>query len=96
VGEEFLMVMPETNEEEAMIPIQRVLDGLAALTIPHAESPLTFITTSAGIACSHHQGQRLSNWRQVVELADEGLYEAKGAGRNQLSVSTTGKLKAVQ
>jgi len=95
-GEEFLMVMPETNEEEAMIPIQRVLDGLAALTIPHAESPLTFITTSAGIACSHHQGQRLSNWRQVVELADEGLYEAKGAGRNQLSVSTTGKLKAVQ
>jgi len=95
-GEEFLMVMPETNDEEAITPVQRILEGLAELTIPHVESPITFITSSAGIASSHHQGQRLSNWRQVVELADEGLYEAKGAGRNQLSVSTTSTLKAVQ
>ncbi len=95
-GEEFLMVMPETNEVEALIPIQRILDGLANLAIPHTESPMMIITVSAGIASSLHQGQRLSNWRQVVKLADEGLYEAKGAGRNQLSVSTTSTLKAVQ
>ncbi|MCP4274072.1 MAG: diguanylate cyclase [Gammaproteobacteria bacterium] len=95
-GEEFLILMPETNEEEALIPIQRIIDGLAELSIPHVESPMTFITSSAGIASSHHQGQRLSNWRKVVELADDGLYEAKGAGRNQLSISTTNILKAVQ
>ncbi len=95
-GEEFLVVMPETNETEALIPTQRIIGGLAELTIPHEESPIGFITISAGIASSDHHGQRLTNWRKVVKLADEGLYEAKGAGRNQLSVSISHTLKAVQ
>ncbi|MCP4413208.1 MAG: diguanylate cyclase [Gammaproteobacteria bacterium] len=95
-GEEFLVLMPETDEKEALIPIQRILDGLVELSIPHVESPMTFITTSAGIASSHHDGQRIANWRKVVEISDDGLYEAKGAGRNQLSISTTSILKAIQ
>jgi len=94
-GEEFLMIMPDTNADEALIPLQRIIDELAALEIPHVDSPLQSITTSAGIACSHHQGQRLASWRQVVEIADEGLYEAKNSGRNQVSISQRSTLKAV-
>ncbi len=94
-GEEFLMVMPDTNVEEAMIPVQRIVNGLADNKIAHTESPLEILTISAGIASSHHQGQRLASWRQVVEVADEGLYDAKNSGRNQVLVSQRSRLKAV-
>lgn len=95
-GEEFLMIMPETTEEEAMVPIQRVIEGLASIEMPHVKSPFSYITTSAGIAGSCHKGQRLSNWRKVVELADDGLYTAKDAGRNQFAVSEASELKTIQ
>jgi len=94
-GEEFLMIMPDTNIKDAAIPVQRIVQGLYDNKIPHVESPLGHITTSAGIASSHHMGQRLASWRQVVELADEGLYDAKNSGRNQVFVSQRSTLKAV-
>ena len=94
-GEEFLMIMPDTNNEEALQPVQRIVKSLSELNIAHLDCPLQRLTTSAGIASSHHQGQRLASWRQVVELADEGLYEAKGLGRNQVCVSVRSNLQAV-
>lgn len=94
-GEEFLMIMPDTNDEEALLTVQRIVKSLYDLNIAHVDCPLERLTTSAGIASSHHQGQRLASWRQVVELADEGLYEAKGLGRNQVCVSVRSTLKAV-
>ena len=94
-GEEFLMIMPDTDVDEALATVQRIVTGLSDLEIPHQDSPLEFLTTSAGIASSHHQGQRLASWRQVVELADEGLYEAKKSGRNQAFVRVRNTLKAV-
>ncbi len=94
-GEEFLLVMPDTNIDEALIPVKRIIEGLADLNIEHTESPLGYLTTSAGLACSRHLGQRLASWRQVVERADEGLYDAKSAGRNRVLVSQRNALKAV-
>ncbi|MFT5451076.1 MAG: diguanylate cyclase (GGDEF)-like protein [Enterobacterales bacterium] len=94
-GEEFLMIMPDTNDDEALQTVQRIVDSLSELNITHVDSPLEHITTSAGIASSHHQGQRLASWRQVVELADEGLYKAKSLGRNQVCISVRSTLKAV-
>jgi diguanylate cyclase (GGDEF)-like protein len=95
-GEEFLMIMPDTNNEEALIPVSRIIDNLFGCQIPHSHSPLDYLSTSAGIASSLHQGQRLASWRQVVELADEGLYEAKTSGRNQVIVSKKSTLKVVK
>ena len=95
-GEEFLMVMPNTDNEEALVPVTRIIENLFDCQIPHNKSPLEYLTTSAGVACSHHLGQRLASWRQVVELADEGLYGAKNAGRNQVMISQRSTLKVVQ
>ncbi len=95
-GEEFLMIMPETNQEEAFLSVERIIDGLANLHIPHVESPFSFITLSAGVASSCHQGQRLAKWRQVVKLADEGLYMAKASGRNQVLISEQSILETIK
>ena len=94
-GEEFLMIMPDTDAEEALIPVQRIVKSLCESEIEHSESPLKCITTSAGIACSNYNGSKITNWRQIVELADKGLYDAKHAGRNQVIASTRNTLKAV-
>ena len=95
-GEEFLLIMPDTNADEAFTPVQRIIKTLSDTHIEHVDSPLKHLTTSAGIACSHNQGQRLANWRQVVEIADEGLYEAKHSGRNQALIREGSQLQAVK
>jgi len=94
-GEEFLLVMPDTNVDEAITPVNRIIESLYAQHVEHQDCPLGILTTSAGLACSHHHGQRLASWRQVVEMADEGLYEAKAAGRNCLNINQQSTLKAV-
>ena len=93
-GEEFLLIMPETNLEQAMLPVQKIVEGLYNSKTLHVMSPLEYISTSAGIACSVHQGQKVAGWRQVVSLADEALYEAKNAGRNQALTQQTVIIKA--
>ena len=79
-GEEFLILMPETIVEEAAVPLQRIVEQMAISAIPHEKSPYGYLTMSAGLACSN---PRLIGWREVIELADRRLYDAKCNGRNQ-------------
>ena len=92
-GEEFLILMPETNSEEAMIPLKRIIDNLVKLAIPHEKSPFEKLTLSAGAACSNH---KLTGWREIIELADRRLYEAKSRGRNQFCVKDGSGLTVVK
>ena len=93
-GEEFLLIMPETDLDEAMIPVQRIVESLYNSKTLHIKSPLEYISTSAGIACSIHEGEKITAWRKVVELADIALYKAKNAGRNQALTAQSSKLNA--
>lgn len=81
-GEEILMLLPETPRQGAMILAERIVAGLAALRLPHTSSPFGIITMSCGVACQAHQPNHAS-WQNVVNQADQGLYAAKHAGRNQ-------------
>jgi diguanylate cyclase (GGDEF)-like protein len=92
-GEEFLILMPETTSQEAMVPLQRIINELGKLSIAHEKSPFEQLTISAGAACSNHQ---LTGWREVIELADRRLYDAKSRGRNQFCVRDSAGLKVVQ
>jgi len=82
-GEEFLILMPETNAEEAKVPLKRIISQMATSAITHERSPIGFLTLSAGLASSN---PRLIGWREVIELADRRLYDAKSNGRNQFFV----------
>jgi len=78
-GEEFLVLMPETNLFAATQAISRVLKNIELLELPHEKSALNHITISGGI------GSVVNNesWETVVREADSFLYEAKELGRNQ-------------
>ena len=87
-GEEFLVLLPEQDEDQAADALQRVQSRLGSLAIPHrGAGPGAVLTLSAGLACSR-PGRRLSD-RQLVAAADRALYEAKDAGRNRTRKATS-------
>ena len=77
-GEEFIILMPETNAEEALAATEKLRTKVEA-------SPFNFrkervpITMSFGISEFH----TLEDAETVFERADKALYRAKGEGRNR-------------
>lgn len=83
-GEEFAIILPDTDSAGARVIGQRVIDGIAALNIRHEyNSAGPSVTVSVG--SSTYTGNDPScDSKQLVELADKALYEAKRTGRNRL------------
>lgn len=82
-GEEFLAILPETDEKGAMIVAREIQEGLAELAIPHPASPLgTIVTTSIGIATAVANREHEHSW--LLQGADNALYQAKQEGRNRI------------
>lgn len=81
-GEEFVVVMPGASLEDATRVADRIRRDVASLPFPimgGAES-LT-ITVSVGVACSTGATDTPD---ALLKRADEGVYEAKSRGRNQV------------
>jgi len=78
-GEEFLIMLPETNAVQAGIIAEKLRVKIEAhrVTIDLHE-PLA-ITASFGVAC-YENG--MENWEQISQNSDEALYRAKSKGRN--------------
>lgn len=86
-GEEFVVILTETDEHGAETLAERIRKAVEALAIPHAASDIArCVTISLGVATIHKT--RLESPDQVVALADEAMYCAKKDGRNRTSVST--------
>lgn len=79
-GEEFLVILPKTDERGAAIVAQRILDGVFNLNIEHQHSQYKRVTVSAGISCKPHTVKVAVD--QMLLEADKYLYEAKSAGRH--------------
>jgi diguanylate cyclase (GGDEF)-like protein/PAS domain S-box-containing protein len=84
-GEEFAIVLPETNSEGAMHVAERIRGQVEMLAIPHIHSKLPggMITVSIGV--STLMGSIDTDGIQLIETADKALYASKRNGRNQVS-----------
>jgi diguanylate cyclase (GGDEF)-like protein len=85
-GEEFIAVLPETDMPGAGAVAEIMRSNVELLQIPHARSvSLDYVTVSIGVA-SVAPGGGFSDAAlvTVVATADEMLYKAKAAGRNQV------------
>lgn len=81
-GEEFVVVLPDTDAAGAERVCARVKDIVAATNLPHEASPLDRVTVSIGFA-SMIPDYRLTR-NQILEAADAALYKAKASGRNRV------------
>lgn len=78
-GEEFLLVLPETDTEGALICGERIRARIASRHFK-AETAETRITVSVGITVYHAD----ENIRETLARADRALYQAKHGGRNRV------------
>ncbi|MFM0178856.1 diguanylate cyclase [Paraburkholderia aspalathi] len=81
-GEEFAVLLPDTDEAGAATIAEKIRAAVQALELRHVASSHHVLTVSIGIACSSRHVFATS--RALVIAADEALYEAKDAGRNQV------------
>lgn len=80
-GEEFALILPNSRPEDAMGIARQIVEAVAALHLPHADSPLGHVTTSVGIATMIPMPD--IGPEQIIMRADEALYKAKRGGRNR-------------
>lgn len=79
-GEEFVVLLPGTDEEGAKNVAQRFLDAMRQANLPHEYSDTQpFVTVSIGLTQVRFDNE---DRKQVLERADQKLYQAKEAGRN--------------
>jgi len=83
-GEEFIVVLPNTDEAGARIVAERLLQSTRELAIPHKASDVeNFVTVSIGVTTG--TVNRTLTADDFVKRADEMLYTSKQNGRNRYS-----------
>lgn len=76
-GEEFLLIMPGATLSQAESAIER-LRAAGFGTRPEG-GPVT-----ASIGLAERRADRVTDWKQLVELADQRMYQAKQGGRDRV------------
>jgi len=81
-GEEFVALLPNTDETGAGIMALRLLNNIRSLHIPHVSSEIAdYVTISIGATTVKvRQNHQYMNY---IERADEALYMSKDAGRDR-------------
>ncbi len=83
-GEEFIVLMPMTNAQQACLLGERIRAGVAALHVL-SEKGDTSTTLSIGIVeISHAPRSHSKSVEDVFRSADKAMYSAKQAGRNRV------------
>jgi diguanylate cyclase (GGDEF)-like protein/PAS domain S-box-containing protein len=80
-GEEFAVILPNTEVDGALQLGQEICQSMRNQEVPHSANPRGLVTLSVGCATMVPAlGLHTVN---LIELADEALYEAKRRGRDQ-------------
>ena len=90
-GEEFIVVLPNTEPAGAQCVAEDIRHRLENLRIPHsAATAIPYVTISVGTA-SMIPGKSDSS-ADLVAMADAALYKAKKAGRNRVNATLADSL----
>jgi len=85
-GEEFVLLLAQTAQEDACRIAERLRSYVAGLTIPSADrpdAPTVKVTISIGVtSLARGQSYELAD---LLAAADSAMYAAKQAGRNQVA-----------
>ncbi len=80
-GEEFVILLPETNEEGALVFAEKIRRHIADTSVVFKDTTIRY-TVSIGIAsCSDRTSE---NADSILQKSDQALYKAKTEGRNRV------------
>ena len=84
-GDEFVLVLPETDRKHAVLVAERLAEALPQLELGTEEKKIGGVTSSFGSATYPDDGQ---TGEELLETADKRMYEAKRAGKRHRPSST--------
>lgn len=92
-GEEFVIVMPDTNVGIACAVAERLRQDIEnnGFTVPELSTTLP-ITISIGVATARENGDTSES---ILKRADDALYHAKDTGRNRAVLNTDGVFESI-
>ncbi len=79
-GDEFCLLLPDTDIHEAVTVAERVRSQVDALTIPYRGETVR-IRASFGVSSSDRCGW---NWQNLIDQSDAALYQAKRGGNERV------------
>lgn len=80
-GEEFMILLPNTNKQQAQKLANKLLDKISSSTIEAINKPMT---VTIGVA--EHSPKQENDLHALIKHADRALYEGKNQGRNRVVV----------
>ena len=83
-GEEFGVILPETDQQGAVMFCERIREQIAGAVIEVHGKEIRY-TISLGVALLHESMPDYGAW---IEAADKSLYKAKHNGRNQTQLAS--------
>ena len=87
-GEEFAMVLPDTDLDGGLVMANKLLQTVRSLNIEHqGASAADRVTISIGLTVFEAKQEQPTQMtvEELIELADKQLYAAKHAGKNRVS-----------
>ncbi len=86
-GEEFIVVLPQTGSINGLVLGNRIRERIAAASIEAGDTEIT-LTISGGLASFPLDAEDAAS---LVSIADRALFQAKGAGKNNISLFSQDK-----
>ncbi|MCW2389616.1 diguanylate cyclase (GGDEF)-like protein [Sphingobium sp. B11D3B] len=86
-GEEFILILPNTDLQGALAVAEKCRLALDGLDIPHPGSPKGRVTVSIGVCTSPANWELRDDAAALMEKADRTLYQAKHRGRDRIEVA---------
>lgn len=85
-GEEFIVVLPDTDRNGALTVAECIQANIRELAIPHSHNAVAdHVTASIGVMST--RVNKNSNPLRYIECADAALYRSKRSGRNCITYS---------
>ena len=81
-GEEFILLLPQITSTQALEVAEKCRKTIASQPLKLEDGQQIYITASFGLGLTPND----SSIDQAIHLADQALYHAKQAGRNQVQV----------
>lgn len=87
-GDEFIILLPQTDQNEAKIIAKRIWDGVRSLSIETPDGNVLRLTASLGISTYPLNGKKSG---ELIKMADYAMYLSKRHGRDRFTMASRDK-----